>query len=968
MKKVGIILTIVSVTITTLFMTGAFATDLNVLETGWDSVGSNEVFLDTDVINLHTIVNGGGSLQSNGNFSIKENRQYTQEERDNGTFDNERDTALTYELIPGYALVYENTLTAGTNQIPGTITLKWNNGAFLRTGELCDVTMTISNITVKNERNTTRPIALLLSGDDKKLEASIFYAAQEVDGSHNPPVGIGAKYDVNISVTKAGTNEKVNNKMIFALEDMDVGDRSDTAAYTINGIYTNSNGTIAEYAEGVNFISGVEDNIYLKNGHYLNYENSGNGSNTNFAGTRVIPNEVDGHPNTEEMRKAGLMTRVNAGDFTFSWHGSYCRTAIGSSINSVVKTSTSGTYANKLTITPTDNEVFWKENKKIDIKVDPGYKLSKVTVDNSEVDINTAVHSTTCPSGSAAGSRCYYYTFNSVISDHEIDVQADRQPYTLTVHHYKDGTTESLGSDVTETKYYGDSYTTSALTNLPAGYELVGVPDNASGTMPADNVTVIYFYKLKDLTLTVHHYEEGTTTKLAPDEVSTKTYGTSYTTDWKDITNYDHASRSDNYEGTITSNTIVNYYYRKKQGTVTVHHYIDGTTTKLAPDESNTYNYGEEYTTSASTSIPQNYVLKARSDNYAGTVSEPNTTVIYYYQKKDSNIVPEISKAGTVKITDPSQTVSYNVTYRANFTDLIGDGTVTIVDTLPYKIDTSNSNLDGGTYDETNKTITWTQNVLVNSYTEPTLTIEKNISVKYLNVDTNQDQMVNSVTGRIVVDDKDIPTTGTFITLIDVKGDIKVKYIDKETGQSLLPDIDTTDKVGKSYTPVEKEIEGYKLVTRPEHTSYEYKMTPQTLVYEYEKIKLNILTKVDGEGGTIEGDEIVPYGNDSTVDKIKMKADSGYVIEKVTINGQEVGIAENLESLTLSNFVKMTDDKLVVVKYKAKPLIVDVEKTSANTPLIITILGIVFIISAAIVTYLFRIGKLDNILKKIKKA
>ena len=40
----------------------------------------------------------------------------------------------------------------------------------------------------------------------------------------------------------------------------------------------------------------------------------------------------------------------------------------------------------------------------------------------------------------------------------------------------------------------------------------------------------------------------------------------------------------------------------------------------------------------------------------------------------------------------------------------------------------------------------------------------------------------------------------------------------------------------------------------------------------HKQIKFKITTKVEGEGGTIEGDEIVKYGEDSSKDKIKIKA------------------------------------------------------------------------------------------------
>ena len=56
---------------------------------------------------------------------------------------------------------------------------------------------------------------------------------------------------------------------------------------------------------------------------------------------------------------------------------------------------------------------------------------------------------------------------------------------SVLVHHYKEGTTESLSADVTISGRVDDSYETSAA-SLPSKYELVATPSNASGTMTED--------------------------------------------------------------------------------------------------------------------------------------------------------------------------------------------------------------------------------------------------------------------------------------------------------------------------------------------------------------------------------------------------------------------------------------------------------------------------------------------------
>ena len=185
----------------------------------------------------------------------------------------------------------------------------------------------------------------------------------------------------------------------------------------------------------------------------------------------------------------------------------------------------------------------------------------------------------------------------------------------------------------------------------------------------------------------------------------------------------------------------------------------------------------------------------------------------------------------------------------------------------------------------------------------------------------------------------DVPT---FNTLININGKITEQYIDKETGSPIIPDVQSTKKVGTSFTPDEKEFEGYVLVTKPEDKNYKYEESPQTLTYKYEKIKLYVTTKVNGTGGTIEGDEIVLYGDNSTENKIKIKADNGYIISNILINGKKMNIPKNSKIMTLSNFIKMGENKLIEVSFKQQPIIVNVPKTDSNISPLISILGVTF--------------------------
>ena len=99
----------------------------------------------------------------------------------------------------------------------------------------------------------------------------------------------------------------------------------------------------------------------------------------------------------------------------------------------------------------------------------------------------------------------------------------------IIVHHYlknTDGTytTIPVAPDETQSKPVGEQYTTSPKTDLTdvtleknENNEYV-IPQNATGEFKAETQEITYYYEPKDITLTVHHYLEGTSTSLKDDE------------------------------------------------------------------------------------------------------------------------------------------------------------------------------------------------------------------------------------------------------------------------------------------------------------------------------------------------------------------------------------------------------------------------------------------------------------------
>lgn len=163
-----------------------------------------------------------------------------------------------------------------------------------------------------------------------------------------------------------------------------------------------------------------------------------------------------------------------------------------------------------------------------------------------------------------------------------------------------------------------------------------------------------------------------TTTKVAETETSTGDVGTNYETlpdtdiEYVIITNADYYGDNipdglnpddyyipDNYKGTYEEGTkqVINYYYKEKTYTLTLHHYIDGTnesvplkgsTTgeKVADELTKDLKKGAEYTTSQASEDKIDYSiyeLVGTPENATGTIQE-DTEVTYYYKIKTADI------------------------------------------------------------------------------------------------------------------------------------------------------------------------------------------------------------------------------------------------------------------------------------------------------------------------------------------
>ena len=273
--------------------------------------------------------------------------------------------------------------------------------------------------------------------------------------------------------------------------------------------------------------------------------------------------------------------------------------------------------------------------------------------------------------------------------------------------------------------------------------------------------------------------------------------------------------------------------------------YIEKDTNKeLQPSIEQNGLVGTSYETKAgdtSTGNLYGYKLVKIEGNETGKIVKGTTYVTYIYEKNNGSYEEEIvNKTGNEFISSINSPFEYEINYNVTINDYIGEATTTIVDTLPYEIDETKSNLDGGIYDKENNTITW---IIKTNIDENNNTIEFNKTIEVIYIDIDNPIVSNNVTGQTVFGNT--TTNGNedeTKTIVDT-GKVIAHYIEKETNVKIANDTTYNGLVGSTYVTEEKDIEGYFLSTIEGET---------TGVYDGEKvIEVTYIYEKKGQGGDI---------------------------------------------------------------------------------------------------------------------
>ena len=338
-------------------------------------------------------------------------------------------------------VLYNKPLPNGTTTVNAPFTLLFKKAAILNDGSYGDVEMKITKAVFVNWGDTAK--AATLAGI-KGCTFDLGWTSEDTSNGRH-----GVKYDVNVRVLKNGS--PVNGTAWFLVRDLDIRDH-------LGGSYS------GEYAESVQFLSGVKSSFYIPSSNFLYI--LGDGSNLTFRATQEDDGTYD----------SGFAVLVNTAGFSYRWAASrpdwegnlgtqFFTTGHNvratSSVGGIIKTTdptTSTTYSTTATTRTVSLDPPDGKNLTYTMTPNTGYYLGTVKVDGNTVNPTKSGNS-------------YTYNFNDIRANHTIDVTW--VPYKLTINYYSGNSRSDAVS--------GDKYNADNVLLRSASYNYDGTNFASSG-------------------------------------------------------------------------------------------------------------------------------------------------------------------------------------------------------------------------------------------------------------------------------------------------------------------------------------------------------------------------------------------------------------------------------------------------------------------------------------------------------
>ena len=409
-------------------------------------------------------------------------------------------------------------------------------------------------------------------------------------------------------------------------------------------------------------------------------------------------------------------------------------------------------------------------------------------------------------------------------------------------------------------------------------------PETKEIIITADGSSVLSYYytRRNDLTCTVKHIDKGTQKTIFTRTIKELKYEeeVNATEEIMEIEDYTYESMEPETLKIGTVENLIKIYYTKQEGTIIVHHYIYDekenkyTEDKLVEDEEKTGKIGEQYTTTKSSKIPENYeCIDETPENYTGIIEGGTKEITYYYKLKtpkvDTEVGGETTEGGNQREDGKweikaGEEIKYKISYKTKIEEYKGKVKIEVKAELPKgtKIEEGKCDFAGGTYDKATNTITWTKEIEeINTFKNGTYTdgIEKEITIIYAE-DYILDEIEPKVTGKTILYYPDGNTGEEDKPLIEDETDGTGKVIihhyiydektDTYTETKLVEDEEIVKKVGEEYiSKKSKEIpENYVCINeKPEGHKGKIEKGTKEISYYYKLKEPTIDTSTGGE-------------------------------------------------------------------------------------------------------------------------
>lgn len=447
----------------------------------------------------------------------------------------------------------------------------------------------------------------------------------------------GVKTSYTVNYLEKGTNTKVADSKTISKNanngDLYIGDKVTEYALTLNNYNLVSNNqesiTLAKEGNVINFYYELKDSKIVV--HYVEKDTNTKLADDDTFDGKVTETKVINAKDIKDYVVVGSKTQNATFDLTTNEYTFYYEKA--ESAGAVAHHYIIDNNGNKTT-----TELF--KDDVVNGKIGTSFSFSPKTEGLGDYEYVESEGKVSGTLTSEKQEATFYY-------------QLKKTDVTVRYVTIKDGNVIDLINQVKDTGRINDNYTAYAKDETDnkvfANYNLESATEQTIKLKSSDN-TITFIYSLKDAKVIVHHYEEGTTIKIAEDETINGKVSKDYTTKEADVYGYILVSTPENASGMFTDEvTEVIYYYKKDMGKV-ITKYVDEDGKVLLEETTTNGQVGTDYQTSPATIT--DYELINTIGEVKGKYTKEDIVVTYVYQfvmgegGDDTNGEPDIPYTG----------------------------------------------------------------------------------------------------------------------------------------------------------------------------------------------------------------------------------------------------------------------------------------------------------------------------------